>query len=231
MIGRLIALRDARAPAGARAGLIALFVVALVVLLPLRLVAGLVPGLSAQGVQGPVWSGRLRDAAYGPLALGDVDAGLAPLSLLLGRVEVDLQGERLVVRMSRRGVKDVHGTASVRAGLGTLPAEGVTFERFGATFRDGACDEAHGRVGLALALPGASSLMVSGEARCAGNALLLPLRGPGGMERLDVRIGGDGRWRADLVIAGLSPEAAAPLRAAGFAARPDGLGLRTGGQF
>lgn len=231
MIGRLIALRDARAPAGARAGLVALFVLALVVLLPLRLGAGQVPGLSARAASGSIWSGRLRDATYGPLVLGDIDAALAPLPLLLGRAEVVVQGGDFAARLSRHGVNDATGTLPFRAGLGALPVEAVTFDHGTAVFRDGACERAQGRVGLTLAIPGASSLVLSGEARCAGAALLLPLRGPGGVERLDLRVQGDGRWRADLVLAGLSPEAAAPLRAAGFAARPDGLGIRTGGQF
>lgn len=231
MIGRLIALRDARAPAGGRVGLAALFLLALLALLPLRLAAGQVPGLSARAASGSIWSGHLRNAAYGPLLLGDVDAALATLPLLLGRAEVVVQGGDFAARLSRHGVHDATGTLPLRAGLGTLPLEAVTLDHTTATFRDGTCDTAQGRVGMTLALPGASPLVLSGEARCAGAALLLPLRGPGGMERLDLRMTGDGRWRADLVLSDLSPEAAAPLRAAGFAARPGGLGLRTGGQF
>ncbi|MCH7629547.1 MAG: type II secretion system protein N [Proteobacteria bacterium] len=231
MIGRLIALRDARAPMGAKAGLIVLFVVALVALLPLWVVAGRVEGLSAQAAQGSVWAGRLQDAAYGPLALGDLDARLAPLPLLLGRAEVALRGEGFAARLSRAGVREASGMLPLRGGLGALPVESAAFDHVTAVFRDGACDAALGRVGLTLAIPGVSSLVLSGEARCAGAVLLLPLRGPGGMERLDLRVQGDGRWRADLVLSGLSPEAAAPLRAAGLAARPDGLVLRTGGRF
>lgn len=231
MIGRMIALRDARPTAAARAGQVALFAAALVVLLPLRLVAGLVPGLSAQAVSGSIWAGHLRDAAFGPFALGDLDARLDPLRLLLGRVEVNLAGEGMAARLGHSGVADATGTVRTNAGLGTLPVEAVTFEGFSALFRDGACDKVQGRITVTVALSGASSLALSGEPRCAGAGLLLPLRGPGGMERLDIRIAGDGRWRADLSVAGLSAEAAAPLRAAGFSARPDGLGLTTGGRF
>lgn len=231
MIGRLIALRDARAPARGRAGLAALFLLALVALLPLRVGAGQMPGLSAREASGTIWAGRLHAAAYGPLVLGDVDARVSALPLLLGRAEVVLQGEGFVARLSRHGVDDATGTLPVGADLGALPVEAMTFEHFAAAFRDGDCDAAQGRVGLTLAMPGAAPLVLSGEARCAGAALLLPLRGPGGMERLDLRLTGDGRWRADLVLSGLSSEAAAPLRAAGLAARPDGLVLRTGGRF
>ena len=54
---------------------------------------------------------------------------------------------------------------------------------------------------------------MSGRARCDGGALLLPLQGASGMERLDLRLFADGRWQARFQVAG----DAAALSGAGFA--------------
>ncbi|QHL90855.1 type II secretion system protein GspN [Sphingomonas changnyeongensis] len=69
------------------------FVVALIALMPLRVVLGLMPPvLAARAATGSLWSGRLVDARIGPLMLGDVQAGLDPLALLTGRVRLGLAG-------------------------------------------------------------------------------------------------------------------------------------------
>ena len=54
----------------------ALFAIALVAFLPLRLVLG-GSGLTAREASGSVWAGRLKEARIGPAALGDLDARLS----------------------------------------------------------------------------------------------------------------------------------------------------------
>ena len=44
------------------------------------------------------------------------------------------------------------------------------------------------------------SAELSGEPRCEGPALLLPLAAGTGRERVDVRLFADGRYRADIVV-------------------------------
>jgi general secretion pathway protein N len=99
---------------------------------------------------------------------------------------------------------------------------------------DGACREAGGQVTLMLApfselMPGAVAL--SGTARCHKGALYVPMTGPSGMERLFLRLEADGRWRADLVLAGLPVEISVPLIAAGFTAKPGGIGITATGRL
>ncbi|MCW1384033.1 type II secretion system protein N [Novosphingobium sp. KCTC 2891] len=241
MIGRWIFLRDGRWPAGSRMTLALLFLAALVVLLPLRLVLGGVPGLSASAAEGTIWSGRVRDAAIGPFVLGTVDAGLSPLPLLVGRREVWLRrggADPLHGRISGAGgevrLSSVDGTVAPGGAFGGLPVEAINFAGFGAALADGRCLSAEGSVTATLPPLGAlggGPILLSGRARCDGAALLLPLRGSGGMERLDLRIHANGGWRAEFVLADPPMEAVPALVAMGFVARPGGLGLRTSGRL
>ena len=59
----------------------------------------------------------------------------------------------------------------------------------------------------------------------------LRMRGAQGMERLALKLGADGRWQADLALAGLPQETAEALKSSGFDTRPDGVGIVTGGTF
>ena len=83
------------APAlGAVFGLATLLV--LLAVAPLSLVLGdraAAAGLSAAEVSGTVWRGRLSDAAYRGLRLGDVGLGVRPLSLLAGCPRLGFKGE------------------------------------------------------------------------------------------------------------------------------------------
>jgi general secretion pathway protein N len=235
--GRWIFLRDGRWPRAARIGVPALFVMALVVLFPLRIAVGGISGLTARAAHGTIWSGTLRDASLGPFALGSIDAGLAPLPLVVGRREVRLSRlaeagvEPFAADLWSGGVAHATGKLALARGLGPLPIDSITFNDFGVTMTDGTCTSAQGKIAVSLPVPGAGTIPLSGSPRCDGRALLLPLRGPGGMERLDLRVTANGSWRADLLLAGVSADMAAPLVAMGFTARPGGFGIGTNGKF
>jgi general secretion pathway protein N len=119
-------------------------------------------------------------------------------------------------------------------GLGGLPVTAISFGDFSAAIEDGACAAAEGTLGVTLASAGPllpDAVTLSGKARCDKGDLLVPMQGPGGMERLTMRIAGDGTWKADLILSGLPPEVSGPLLQGGFTARPGGVGLRTSGKF
>ncbi|RHW16966.1 type II secretion system protein N [Sphingomonas gilva] len=193
---------------------IALFAAAIVLLFPLRMALGVVNaerlGLSAREARGPVWAGRLIEARWRGLALGDLDASLSPVQLLVGRVRLDLSGDgdmRGAVSVSRNGagIDDVSGRLPVEGLFEGLPLGALIATDVSARFADGVCDRAEGQVRaeLSAALPGVSLAQgMTGRARCDGGALLLPLQGASGLERLDLRLFGDGRWQARLQIAG-----------------------------
>ena len=246
MIQRWIFLRAGRLSVATKLTLAALFVLALIAALPLRLALGWsAPGqVTARSVVGTIWDGAIYDLRVGALPLGDVEANLRLLPLLIGRREVHVErpsatGEPDFSANGSGGrgwayLHDVQGQVPLGDGFGQIPASSLGFRDFHVEMADGACREAGGQVTLMLApfselMPGAVAL--SGTARCHKGALYVPMTGPSGMERLFLRLEPDGRWRADLVLAGLPVEISAPLLDAGFSARPGGIGISANGRL
>lgn len=171
-----------------------MFAVALIVFLPLRVVVG---GVTAREASGLAWAGSLKEARVGPAILGDLDAGLSPLRLLIGEARLsvsrpDLKGAA-VMALNRRAAESVTGTLP----LDGLPIASFDFTDVSVRFRDGLCDRAEGIV-RANTDRGA----LSGAARCDRGALLLPLANGSGQEKLDLRVTGDGRYDAAIVAGG-----------------------------
>ena len=85
-----------RLATGRRALFLAMFAAAVLAFLPMRLALGWAAldsqGFSAREVTGSVWSGRLVEARFGDVALGDLDASVSPLALLIGRARIALLG-------------------------------------------------------------------------------------------------------------------------------------------
>ena len=243
MIGRWIFVRERALTRRDWLALAGLFVAALALMLPLRLAFawGMPDSVTARSVEGPVWGGRVADLRVGPLPLGTLDAGLSPLPLLLGRAEFALSRDGdapFVARASGSadGVRlsGVNGTLALPDGLGGLPVTSLGFGDLSLRMEEGRCVAAKGTLSMTIASPGPllpDALVVSGQARCANGALVVPMQGTGGMEKLTLRIAGDGVWQADLVLSGLPSEVSTPLLLGGFAARPGGIGLRTSGNF
>lgn len=243
MIGRWIFVRERAMTRRDWLALAGLFGLGLALMFPLRLVFawGLPDNVTARSVEGSVWDGRVADLRVGPMPLGTLDAGLAPLPLLLGRAEFVLSrggdvpffarasGNAGAVRLS-----GVNGTLALPDGLGALPVTALGFGDLSLRMEDGRCVAAQGTMSLTLASPGPmlpDALVLSGQARCANGALVVPMQATGGMEKLTLRIAGDGKWQADLVLSGLPAEVSGPLVQGGFTARPGGIGIRTSGSF
>ena len=208
--------------------------VLLIILLPLRLGANLVGldriGFSARQVEGLIWSGEMADAQVGPLPLGRLHLSLNPFPLLLGQgrlaftgrpraaapTETGLSGIALGSRNSY-GVERVGGSIDAGALIGGLPVGLVTLTDFAARWESGQCAEASGRVRADLSGPVAGLPLgsLSGEPRCDGTALLLPLASATGAERLDVRLSPGGAT-ASLVVTQADPTLVPALAGAGF---------------
>lgn len=239
MIGRLVVLLDRRMPRGAVAGIAVLVAFSLVLALPLRLVAGAVPGLSAREAEGSVWHGVLREARIGPFAADTLEVHLRPLPLLAGKLELAIATRSLEAswafkgKVGPTGLADLDGTLPLAGGLSGLPIDSASFSEFGAVFDANGCQRAGGMLSISVAIPGSTKLDLSGSAHCSGRDLVIPLRGAGGMERLDLRILPDGRWQGDLAVAGISGEVQAQLAKSGFAARPGStdMVMRASGKF
>jgi general secretion pathway protein N len=224
----------------------AMFVTALILLLPLRLVAGWAglgdAGLSARAVHGSVWLGTMDEAAAGGVALGDLRARLSPLNLLLGRARVAVrsrseglaaQGAVTVSRHSN-GVDDV--TASLPTGVVFAPLPITQLDLSGASVRfdNGRCARAQGKIRAVVTGDIAGVDLggsMTGDARCDAGALLIPLRAATGGTAIDLRLPGNGRFHADLIVPGGDVATIARLQLAGFQAGPKGYTLSAEGSF
>jgi general secretion pathway protein N len=226
----------------------AVFVVALLVLLPLRLVLGWFDldrtRLAAREAPGSVWFGGLREAQVGSIALGDLDAGLSPWPLLVGRARIDLASVTAsptralhgAISASRHSVGLDDMTASLPAGdaFAPLPVSGLDLDSVSVHFVDGKCDKAEGRVKATLGgdIGGVSlGQGLSGDARCDAGALLLPLASQAGTEQVALRLSNNGRFQADLTIKPSDSSAAQKLELSGFRATPAGHRLTIEGKF
>jgi general secretion pathway protein N len=237
-------MRRIRLPLRRTAFLILFFLFALLALLPLRLAIDLFGfaerGLVARAATGSVWFGALQEAQLGPAALGDVEARLHVLPLLLGRARLTLAsadpgGVEGAVTATRHGfgVDDVTGRFRLGPLVTALPLSSLDLDDFGAGFASGRCTRAEGGVRAAVAVDAGTGFapVLAGRARCAGDALLMPLVSQAGTEQLDVRLFGDGRYRLDLVVRPGDPTVRARLAAAGFRPVGNALGLRVDGRF
>lgn len=191
---------------------LAALAVSLVALLPLRLALDWLgfeaKGLAASEAEGSVWLGVLGDARFGPVAVGDVATRLRVLPLLVGRARLDLaqpdEGLRAGLTLSRHGI-GVDDASGILQGpsLDDVPAPALDLSDVSFRFADGLCAAAEGLVKARFAgelggVPLVSGF--SGEARCDGPALLLPLASQSGADRLEVRLFADGRYRLDVSL-------------------------------
>jgi general secretion pathway protein N len=180
----------------------ALFVLALIAFLPLRLVlAG--SGIAAREASGSVWSGALKEARIGPAVLGDLQARVAPLPLLTGRLRIGLSrpggaadrlSGALIVSRNRRAIENVTGLVPLETSLSALPVTSVELTDVTVRFRDGQCDQAEGMVRANLAGGTTLPASLSATPRCDRGALSLPFAVGGTGGRIELRIFGDGRW-------------------------------------
>jgi general secretion pathway protein N len=184
----------------------------LAALLPLRFALGWLgysdKGLAAREARGSVWLGALAEARFGTVPLGDVATRLRFLPLLVGRARLDLEqaddGLRAGVTVSRHGfgIDDATGRIDAPA-LADLPPPTLDLSDLSVSFGDGLCVHAEGLVKARFAgeLVGVSlAAGFTGEARCDGSAVLLPLVSQAGGDRLDVRLFADGRYRIDAAL-------------------------------
>lgn len=214
----------------------------LIVLMPLSMALSMFGltrhGLSARTASGTIWSGQLVEARIGSLPVGDVSVGLRPWGLLTGWPRIDLvrapgRGGLVATRNDFAVIDATAKLATMRV-FAPIPLDSLDLSTVSAMFSGGKCQRAQGRVRATFSRDvGGLSLAqgLSGEARCDGGALLLPLVSQSAMERLNLHIQGDGGYRAEFFVRSTDPAMAATLGSAGFAPAPGGFVLRLAGKL
>ena len=200
-------------------------------------------GVAARSLRGPIWWGGAEELQIRGVQLGTVDVFLNPLELLIGRARVaisrrlgapdDIAGA-ITVGWNRRGIDDVTGALALAAPLAPLPVSRVELDDVTVHFSAGLCTKAEGRVrarvpaiisGLGLANG------FTGEVKCAGDAVELPLVSQSGQEHLAVRIKQDGSYEATMRVRVADAMLGAALGANGFRAVNGEQVLRIVGRF
>lgn len=241
-------MKRIRLSTGPRALFLAMFVVAIIAFLPLRLALGWVglgdQGMSARSVDGSVWAGSLNEARFGALALGDLEAGVSPVNLLIGRARVNFDGRdnrspqglsgAITVTRHSVGMDDVVASIPVGNAFAPVPVTILDLDQVSVRFDGDACERAEGRVRATLGgdVAGAAiPVAMSGAVRCDGGALLIPLTSASAGEAAAIRIWPDSRYRAELTLAASDPQAVQRLQLAGFVQTPAGMQLSIEGRF
>ncbi len=238
-------LRLRTRPAVLFAGLLAF---GLVGFLPMRLALGWAglgeEGFTARRVSGSIWDGTIQDARFGEVALGSLKASISPLSRLIGRARVAIDARArgvegalhgaLISSRTRRGVDQLSGVLPTGRAFAPLPVTQLTLDAVTVSFLGDKCVDAEGRVIAALGGDVAGIQLpaeVSGNARCDGGALLLPLASQSGNETITLRVTGAGTYSAALALVPGDPAAAQTLTALGFVASGSGYQLSVEGRF
>lgn len=226
--------------------ILAAFAFALVALIPMRVAAGWFDaggrGLAAREAGGTLWRGVLKEAQFGRVPLGDLQARLNILPLFIGRARLSLSRDTpdgafegaLSVSRHSFALEDLTGELRVPGLFAPLPLAGLTLEDVSARFAGGLCESAEGQVRATLSGELAGVTLPSGlrgEVRCAEGAVLLALTGQSAMERVEIRIEADGRYRIDLSVRPVDAAAAERLAAAGFQPGRGGYVRRLDGSF
>lgn len=214
---------------------LALLIVAIIgalALFPLRLalsgMADRAQDISARSVSGSLWRGSVEDVHVGPFALGDAQAGLSPVPLLVGRSRFDLWRDGPPARafkgaftagFNQRGIDDVTGTLLAGQAFAPLPITAMTFDDLTVHFANDRCSKAEGTVRIAFSgqFVGVNlSQGMAGPAICDGMALLLPLSSQTGLEKLSIRIRRDGQTEMQMSVRSGQGVDDAALAAFGF---------------
>tara|TARA_R110000782_G_scaffold78276_7_gene155333 strand:- start:6299 stop:7021 length:723 start_codon:yes stop_codon:yes gene_type:complete len=228
-------------------GLIVFAALMLVAFLPLRVAlgaAGVSKGtIAARQVRGSLWWGRIDSLTLGGVHLGDVDAKVSPVQLLVGRIRLDLWRKEGLpndfagawsVGFNQRGIDDVTGMLGAGGVFAPLPLSTFEFEDVTVHFAGDTCAKAEGRLRVRISGQYAGLNLaqgMSGAVTCDGAAVLVPLVSQTGMERLSLRIWRDGRTSAQLAVKASEGANIAALTAAGLTQRGEDYVLTIEGQM
>lgn len=228
--------------AGLAALMAAVFVLAGIALIPMRVVlqAGRLDraGLAAGSISGSVWGARLSEAQFRGADLGSVRLGLSPLSLLRAAPQLrfatlgagDTTGAGGFYLPPQAGLAKVSAAVPLSGWNTPLPLRGY-LRLVGVSFRfaNGRCVGAAGRITTDALSASAASLgwqgpELEGDVTCVDNAALATLTGERDGIRVLARlwINNGAILKLDSEVSGVDAAGEIALQAAGFTQTPTG---------
>lgn len=220
-----------------------LLALAMIIFMPLRTIMGS-ESMSARKVEGIIWDGSIRDLKIGRLPIGDVNARLHFLPLLIARAEISFsRGDApfapgvsgsVTRRVGGFSVNALNASVPVADLFAPLPADTIELQDFSAEFIAGRCAEASGsaRLMFASAVPGfelANGLLAT--PRCDRGQLFVPLVSQSAMERVDIRFSADGTYSTTIFLEGDRGAQTDALILAGFRPVAGGYRMARKGRF
>lgn len=220
-----------------------LLALAMIIFMPLRTIMGS-ESMSARKVEGIIWDGSIRNLKIGRLPIGDVNARLHFLPLLIARAEISFsRGDApfapgvsgsVTRRVGGFSVNALNASVPVADLFAPLPADTIELQDFSAEFIAGRCAEASGsaRLMFASAVPGfelANGLLAT--PRCDRGQLFVPLVSQSAMERVDIRFSADGTYSTTIFLEGDRGAQTDALILAGFRPVAGGYRMARKGRF
>lgn len=207
-------------------------------LFPMRLAISLAgldnAGLSAREVQGTIWSGRLIDARFRGIAMGSLDAGIVPSSLLAKPAihirRKNAEGDDFTAMISGSAntvqISEATGDIPLAALAGRIPISTAKISNGNIALENGGCIAASGDVDIrpnSLIARFAGDQTMRGALACNGDNVAMQLTNPSDTIALSAALDPERHYRMQLILKNLSPEVAFGLRSLGF--RQDGDSL------
>jgi Type II secretion system (T2SS), protein N len=198
-------------------------IAAMAVLFPLRVALAMInTPFSAQSVSGFVWGGSAVEAQVAGLPLGNLQIGLSPLYLFLGRVQFKINGaiKGVVFDGIGRSGMDVEAmNLPVVREFGPVMISQIEMSDAHIRMDGDKCEQADGRLQIVVApnaLPVTLSGRFTGNLKCDGAAIASLLNSQSAMERIVLKVMPSGSFEATLVTPAVDETAVTALRAAGF---------------
>ncbi|WP_198024156.1 type II secretion system protein N [Sphingorhabdus lutea] len=227
----------------------AIFVILLILFMPMRAAIGMISGdnnlLRAQNINGPIWSGQISNVEIAGFSMGQINAGLLPLPLFMGRGELafssDKENNKAMIEgvifggLGGNGIKNLNGEAQLQGKIGKLLGGNVIFNNFNVHFKNDICSSAKGEVKLLLNGGILSSLDINegmtAQASCDGADLSLSFISFSEQEMVKLRVNQAGKYNANIIILTDDPAMMAGLGLLGFTPYQAGMIRRETGQF
>lgn len=223
-----------------------LFLMMLLLLFPLRIALNDTvlkrAGIAVQEISGSIWLGKLRDVQFGGVPIGGLSARLSPLGLFTGKARFLFHGLGASPEaFEGEAIFSTRGTEIARANLilptkfllAPLPVDSLRLDDASVRFSGGQCAHAEGRVyarfGSDFGIPLGEEM--SGNLRCRGDAVEVPLQSQSGMEQITLKLRQDGRFNASLLIRPSDAVQDRVMIAAGFHKVSAGYLFSKNGQF
>lgn len=196
--------------------IIVLALLASIIFMPLTVVMTLanIPQLSAQSIQGSIWSGSARDLKYKEISLGNTFINTSLLSIMITKPKLHIFRP---LSENTPAINAVIGPSYIdqlttqidgKSILSPLPVDTIALENIAVHFNEGRCESASGQINMSLRINISGQYIsrdISGPLQCISGSLQSTLKSNINSEILKINIDDKGAFNANISILGNYP--------------------------